>query len=90
MVKTGRLEIDHNSDTSRLNAGPGDRKRLARIEGGDNPFRNATRFLEDVKGLDDGDFIFVTEDLASRVIRMKVDQKTAASDHQPILIELAD
>ena len=36
------------------------------------------------------DFIFVTEDMAGRVVRMKVDGETAASDHQPVLIELAD
>lgn len=41
-------------------------------------------------GPDCRDFIFVTEDLTGRVVRMKVDQETAASDHQPILIELAD
>ena len=36
------------------------------------------------------DFIFVTEDMAGRVRRMEVDGETAASDHQPVLIELAD
>ena len=34
------------------------------------------------------DFICVTEDLASRVRRVAVDLKTAASDHQPVLLEL--
>ncbi len=35
------------------------------------------------------DFIFVTEDLAPRVRDVVVDGKTQASDHQPVLIELA-
>jgi endonuclease/exonuclease/phosphatase family metal-dependent hydrolase len=41
-------------------------------------------------GADCRDFIFVTEDIAGRVRRMEVDGETAASDHQPVLIELAD
>jgi endonuclease/exonuclease/phosphatase family metal-dependent hydrolase len=36
------------------------------------------------------DFLFVTTDLASRVTRVSVDGETQASDHQPVLIELAD
>jgi endonuclease/exonuclease/phosphatase family metal-dependent hydrolase len=36
------------------------------------------------------DFVFVTEDLAGRVRQMAVDVATAASDHQPVLIEIAD
>ncbi|MGE0314928.1 MAG: endonuclease/exonuclease/phosphatase family protein [Lautropia sp.] len=35
------------------------------------------------------DFLFVTEDLASRVRTVRVDQQTDASDHQPVLLELA-
>ena len=35
------------------------------------------------------DFVFVTEDLASRVRRVVYDQGTKASDHQPVLVELA-
>lgn len=34
------------------------------------------------------DFVFVTEDLASRLRRVTYDQETQASDHQPVLIEL--
>jgi endonuclease/exonuclease/phosphatase family metal-dependent hydrolase len=34
------------------------------------------------------DFMFVTEDLASRVARIDYDQRTQASDHQPVLLEL--
>ena len=34
------------------------------------------------------DFIFVSEDLAKRVRAVRVDQKTQASDHQPVLLEL--
>jgi endonuclease/exonuclease/phosphatase family metal-dependent hydrolase len=34
------------------------------------------------------DFMFVTEDLAPRISRIVYDQKTRASDHQPVLIEL--
>jgi endonuclease/exonuclease/phosphatase family metal-dependent hydrolase len=34
------------------------------------------------------DFIFVTSDLAGRVARCQVDQQSAASDHQPVLLEL--
>jgi endonuclease/exonuclease/phosphatase family metal-dependent hydrolase len=41
-------------------------------------------------GADCRDFIFVTEDIAGRVRRMEVDQATSASDHQPVLVELAD
>jgi endonuclease/exonuclease/phosphatase family metal-dependent hydrolase len=41
-------------------------------------------------GADCRDFIFVTEDMAGRVRSMEVDGETAASDHQPVLIELAD
>ena len=36
------------------------------------------------------DFIFVTGDLAPRVRSVSVDSHTQASDHQPVLIELAD
>jgi endonuclease/exonuclease/phosphatase family metal-dependent hydrolase len=42
------------------------------------------------KGPDCRDFIFVTEDIAGRISRVEVDQNTDASDHQPVLIELAD
>lgn len=41
-------------------------------------------------GADCRDFIFVSEDLGSRVQQVSVDGKTAASDHQPVLIELKD
>ena len=41
-------------------------------------------------GPDCRDFIFVTEDLACRVRRVAVAGKTAASDHQPVLIEISD
>ncbi len=36
------------------------------------------------------DFIFVTADLAARVRDVTIDTKTQASDHQPVLIEIAD
>ena len=36
------------------------------------------------------DFIFVTGDLAPRVRSVSVDSRTQASDHQPVLIDLAD
>lgn len=42
------------------------------------------------KGPDCRDFILVSEDLTSRVRRVVVNDRTDASDHQPILIELAD
>jgi endonuclease/exonuclease/phosphatase family metal-dependent hydrolase len=35
------------------------------------------------------DFIFVSADLAPRIRQVRVDQKTQASDHQPVLIEIA-
>ena len=35
------------------------------------------------------DFVFVTADLASRLQRVEVDASTQASDHQPLLVELA-
>jgi endonuclease/exonuclease/phosphatase family metal-dependent hydrolase len=41
-------------------------------------------------GPDCRDFIFVTEDLTGRVRRVEVDGLAAASDHQPVLIELVD
>jgi len=41
-------------------------------------------------GADCRDFIFVTDDITGRIRRMEVDGETAASDHQPVLIELAD
>jgi endonuclease/exonuclease/phosphatase family metal-dependent hydrolase len=41
-------------------------------------------------GADCRDFVFVTEDISSRVRRIEVDQATSASDHQPVLIEIAD
>jgi endonuclease/exonuclease/phosphatase family metal-dependent hydrolase len=40
-------------------------------------------------GADCRDFIFVTEDLAPRVQRVAVNGDTAASDHQPVLIEMS-
>lgn len=36
------------------------------------------------------DFIFVSDDLASRVHRVMVDAGVQASDHQPVLLELGD
>jgi endonuclease/exonuclease/phosphatase family metal-dependent hydrolase len=36
------------------------------------------------------DFIFVTADLAARVRNVAIDAQTQASDHQPVLIEIAD
>jgi endonuclease/exonuclease/phosphatase family metal-dependent hydrolase len=41
-------------------------------------------------GADCRDFVFVTEDVAERVSRIEVDEVTAASDHQPVLVEIAD
>ncbi|MDO8979619.1 MAG: endonuclease/exonuclease/phosphatase family protein [Afipia sp.] len=41
-------------------------------------------------GPDCRDFIFTTEDLIGRIRRVEADTSTAASDHQPIFIELAD
>lgn len=41
-------------------------------------------------GPDCRDFIFASEDLTGRIRRVEVDGKTDASDHQPVLIELAD
>jgi endonuclease/exonuclease/phosphatase family metal-dependent hydrolase len=41
-------------------------------------------------GADCRDFIFTTEDLTGRIRRIEVNGKTGASDHQPVLIELAD
>jgi endonuclease/exonuclease/phosphatase family metal-dependent hydrolase len=41
-------------------------------------------------GADCRDFVFVTEDIAGRIRRIEVDVTTSASDHQPVLVELAD
>ena len=35
------------------------------------------------------DFVFVTEDLAPRLKTVRVDVETQASDHQPVIVELA-
>ena len=35
------------------------------------------------------DFVFVSADIASRVRDVRVDATTDASDHQPVLVELA-
>ena len=40
------------------------------------------------KGANCRDFVFLTDDLARRLRRIAVDGKTAASDHQPVLVEL--
>jgi endonuclease/exonuclease/phosphatase family metal-dependent hydrolase len=40
------------------------------------------------KGPNCRDFVFLTSDLAGRLRRIEVDERTAASDHQPVLIEL--
>ena len=34
------------------------------------------------------DFIFVSEDLKSRIARVRVDRATQAADHQPVILEL--
>ncbi|MBE0530703.1 MAG: endonuclease/exonuclease/phosphatase family protein [Rhodospirillales bacterium] len=36
------------------------------------------------------DFLFVTPGIAARITAIDVDQKTTASDHQPVLLRLAD
>lgn len=41
-------------------------------------------------GADCRDFVFVSEDIASRISQIEVDGVTDASDHQPVLIEIAD
>ncbi len=41
-------------------------------------------------GADCRDFVFVSEDIVSRISRIEVDGVTDASDHQPMLIEIAD
>jgi endonuclease/exonuclease/phosphatase family metal-dependent hydrolase len=43
-----------------------------------------------VQGPDCRDLIFVTEDLAGRIRSVEVEGLTKASDHQPVLIELAN
>jgi len=35
------------------------------------------------------DFVYLTEDLAPRLVSHRVDAETAASDHQPVWVELA-
>jgi endonuclease/exonuclease/phosphatase family metal-dependent hydrolase len=35
------------------------------------------------------DFVFVTEDLAPKLKSVRVDVETQASDHQPVMVELA-
>jgi endonuclease/exonuclease/phosphatase family metal-dependent hydrolase len=42
------------------------------------------------QGPDCRDFIFVSEDLSGRVRHVEVDGVTDASDHQPVLIDIAD
>lgn len=36
------------------------------------------------------DFVFLSEDLAPRLVAQGIDSETAASDHQPVWVELAD
>ena len=55
-MPTGLLGIDFNTNISSL-----DGRRLAR-HGPGNLLANATRFLQNERGLTDGDFIFVTPD----------------------------
>ena len=54
--------------------------------------RAATVGLHDHEQWQDGpfacDFVFVTEDLKSRIARCDVDQKSQSSDHQPMCLEL--
>jgi endonuclease/exonuclease/phosphatase family metal-dependent hydrolase len=42
------------------------------------------------QGPDCRDFIFVSEDLADRIRHVEVDGLTDASDHQPVLVEIAE
>jgi endonuclease/exonuclease/phosphatase family metal-dependent hydrolase len=35
------------------------------------------------------DYVFVSDDLRARVRSVRVDQETQASDHQPVIVELA-
>jgi endonuclease/exonuclease/phosphatase family metal-dependent hydrolase len=41
-------------------------------------------------GADCRDFVFVTQDMVNRLHRIEVDQTTAASDHQPLAVEIED
>lgn len=34
------------------------------------------------------DFVFATEDVVSRLQRIEIDARTAASDHQPVIVEI--
>ncbi len=76
---------------------------LARFEGGEPAFKDAwevvhpnlahapTAGIHPVDWLDQAscyDFVYVTEDLAGRLKQYEVDAETAASDHQPVWIEL--
>jgi endonuclease/exonuclease/phosphatase family metal-dependent hydrolase len=36
------------------------------------------------------DFVFVSADLSGRVVRVEVEARTQASDHQPLLVTLLD
>jgi endonuclease/exonuclease/phosphatase family metal-dependent hydrolase len=63
------------------------------IRHGDTPHAPTCGLYDHVQwsnGPDCRDFIFVTEDIGSRVRRVEVNGETDASDHQPVLIELAD
>ena len=76
---------------------------LAPMEGAALPLVDAWRLKNDIKhaptaGLhgyawpekpDTYDYFFVTDDLAPRVTSMEVLSETAASDHQPIVLELS-
>jgi endonuclease/exonuclease/phosphatase family metal-dependent hydrolase len=60
---------------------------------GDTPHQPTCGIYDHVQwksGADCRDFIFVTENMAGRVCRIEVDGATNASDHQPVLIEIAD
>ncbi len=77
---------------------------LAPFDGGTPAFRDAWSILHPCrphaptcgiydadqwpKGANCRDFVFLTDDLAHRLRRIEVDGKTAASDHQPVLVDL--
>jgi endonuclease/exonuclease/phosphatase family metal-dependent hydrolase len=64
-----------------------------RIRHGDTPHAPTLGLYDKAQWPDEPfacDFIFVTEDLAPRVEDVVVEGATQASDHQPVLLKLAD
>jgi hypothetical protein len=76
-MPTGFLGIDFNTNISSL-----DGRRLAR-QGPGNLLANATRFLQNDRGLGDGDFIFVTPGAGTTPALLFIQEAGLAAGNAP-------